>query len=192
MGHRHDRGEILDAAVAVAVDEGLAKLSFARVARRVGTSDRVVVYYFPSKTDLVGEVLAEVGTRLQMTLAPALSAAARDHLEVVRRAWPVLASPEADPVFALFFEAAGYAAAGHEPYRSLVPPLVDAWIEWVATLLDGPARTRRREAAAAVAALDGLLLLRQLCGPVVADAAARGLVGRSPAGRSAVRTTVAP
>jgi hypothetical protein len=98
---------------------------------------------------------------------------AADHVELLRLVWPTLARPDADPVFALFFEAAGLAAAGREPYRSLVPHLVDGWIGWAADLLAGPPARRRGEAAAAIATIDGLLLLRQLSGPEAADRAAR-------------------
>ena len=47
---------MLAAAVDVARAEGLSSLSFGRVARQVGTNDRTVVYYFPTKADLIGAV----------------------------------------------------------------------------------------------------------------------------------------
>ena len=175
MGHKHSAEEMLDAAVAVAMDEGLSRLSFGRVAKRLGLSDRTVVYYFPTKQDLVGEVVASLGLRLQETLGPAFAEPARDHLDLVRTAWPMLAHPDADPVFACFFEANGLAAAGHEPYVTLVPALVDAWVDWMATLLGGSPADQRAEAEAALALVDGLLLLRQLGGAEAADRAARRL-----------------
>jgi AcrR family transcriptional regulator len=175
VGPRHSREEILDAAVATAFAEGLHRLTFGRVAARLGTSDRMVVYYFPTKADLVGAVLVELGLRLQASLVPAVTAPAADHSELVRALWPHLARPEVDPVFARFFEAAGLAAAGSAPYADLVPQLVGAWIDWAAGMIDGPAAARRAEAAAAVATVDGLLLLRLIAGSDAADAAARRL-----------------
>jgi AcrR family transcriptional regulator len=175
MGHKHTKADILEGSLRVAFDDGLSQLTFGRVAGRLGISDRIVVYYFPSKDDLIGDVLMAMGTRLQATLIPAFSAPAADHLELVRAAWPVLATPDADPVFALFFEAIGLAASGREPYRSMVPPLVEAWIDWAAEFVGGRRARRRAEAEAAIALLDGLLLLRQLAGPAAADRAARRL-----------------
>lgn len=180
MGHRHAKGEILDGALATAYDEGLSRLTFGRVARRLGISDRIVVYYFPSKAELVGEVLATLGARLQEALASAVSAPAADHRALLRAAWPVLARAESDRVFALFFEASGLAAAGSAPYAALVPRLVEAWVDWAAGVLEGPPARRRAEAEAAVALIDGLLLLRQLAGAEAADRAARRL-GAAPA-----------
>jgi AcrR family transcriptional regulator len=175
MGHKHTKTEILDGALAAAFDDGLSALTFGRVAKRLGISDRIVVYYFPTKDDLVGEVLVAMGTELQEALARAFNAPAQDHLDLLATAWPVLARSEVDPVFALFFEAAGLAAIGREPYRSLMPQLVELWIAWVAEFLEGTPARRRREAEAAVAAIDGLLLLRQLAGPEAARRAARTL-----------------
>lgn len=172
MGYRHTKAEILDGALVAAFDEGISQLTFGRLAKRLGVSDRVIVYYFPTKDDLISEVLAAVGLRLQATLAPTLSSPSADHREFVRSAWPVVAVEEADPVFRLFFEAAGLAAAGREPYRTLVTPLIGAWIAWAGEFVTGTAAHRRREAAAAIAVLDGLLLIRQLAGPDIADRAA--------------------
>lgn len=44
-----------------------------------------------------------------------------------------------DRIFALFFEANGLAVAGREPYRTLIPSLVDIWIDWAAQFI--PATT---------------------------------------------------
>lgn len=175
MGHKHTREEILSGAVATAFDLGLSQITYGRVAKRLGISDRVVVYYFPSKDDLISNVLVCLGSQLQQNLAAAFVAPQTDHLALLRAAWPLLARPDVDPVFALFFEATGLAAAGREPFHSLVPQLVEAWIVWAAEVLDGTPRKRRTEAETAIAVLDGLLLLRQLAGPAAANRAARRL-----------------
>lgn len=175
MGHKHTREDILAGAVAVAFADGLSQLTYGRVAKHLGINDRTVVYYFPTKDDLVSEVIVSLGAQLLEAVTPSLSASATDHLEVVRAAWPVLATEEADPVFALFFEANGLAASGREPYRSLVPQLVGGWMAWIEEWVDGPPAARSSIAAAALALIDGLLLVRQLAGAEAADRAARQL-----------------
>lgn len=175
MGHKHAKEDILAGALASAFDDGLSQLTYGRVAKALGISDRIVVYYFPTKNDLIGEVLLSVGVELQQTLGPALAEPAADHLAVARAVWPVLARPEADPVFALFFEANGLAASGREPYRTLIPQLVESWIAWTESFIEGPVDERRTEAETAIALIDGLLLVRQLVGPDAANRAAARL-----------------
>ena len=172
MGHRHTKEEILEGAVAAAFEDGLSQLTFGRLAKRLGINDRTIVYYFPSKDDLISEVVVSMGLSLQTMLGEAFSKPAATHLELARTAWPVLARTEADPIFALFFEANGLAAAGRAPYDTLVPQLIEAWVGWVVLFLKGPAKQRRAEAEAAIALIDGLLLLRQLGGPAAANRAA--------------------
>ncbi len=174
MGYRHTKDEILDGALAAAMDDGLSRLTFGRVAKRLGINDRTVVYYFPTKDALITEVVMSMGLQLQQTLGEAFSTPAADHLELARVAWPVLARDDVDPIFALFFEANGLAATGRAPFDTLIPRLVEAWIDWVTGFLTGTPSERRAEAAAAIAVIDGLLLLRLLAGPAAAaDAAAR-------------------
>jgi AcrR family transcriptional regulator len=175
LRRKHDKSEILQGALAVAFDDGLSSLTFGRVARRLGINDRTVVYYFPTKADLIAEVITSMGIELQGALAEAFTASAATHLELARAAWPVLAHPNADPIFALFFEANGLAAAGIDPYHTLVPQLVDSWIAWSAEFFIGDAEHRHAEAAAAIALIDGLLLLRQLAGHDTAQRAATSL-----------------
>jgi AcrR family transcriptional regulator len=170
VGHKYTRGDLLAGAFEVARTDGLSQLTFGRVAKHLGVSDRVLVYYFPTKHDLVTAVIVRMGGQLQDALAAAFSAPAKDHLDLARVAWPVLTSDDAMPVFRLFFEANGLAAAGRAPYVTLVPELVEAWVTWAATLLTGSAPRRRAEAEASIALIDGLLLLGHLCG---ADAGAR-------------------
>jgi AcrR family transcriptional regulator len=175
VGHKYTKGQILDGALAAAFDDGLSQLTFGRLAKRLGISDRVIVYYFPSKDDLISEILVAMGLQLQATLAEAFTTPAPDHLELMRTAWPVVAAPEADRVFALFFEANGLATAGREPYRTVVPKLVAAWIEWAGTFVIGTPRHRLVEAQTAIAMIDGLLLLKQLQGSEAADQVAERL-----------------
>jgi AcrR family transcriptional regulator len=176
MGHKHTKEAILEGAVGAALADGLSQLTFGRLAKRLGMNDRTIVYYFPTKGDLIAEVVTAIGVRLQATLSEAFSKPATDHLDLARAAWPLLARAETDRIFALFFEANGLAAAGQAPYDDLAPQIIESWVNWMAGFLAGTAKDRRAEAEAAIAIIDGLLLLRQLGGPAAANRAA-GRIG---------------
>lgn len=176
MGYRHDRDEMLEAAVRLALDEGVAALTFGRVAAAVGTSDRMVVYYFPTKADLVVGVVTAIGTQLQATLETAFGPDPLNADELMRRAWPVLAAEPSVTIFGRFFEVIGLSLAGQAPYTALAPALLDGWIDWLAGRVEAPTAARRRAIAAGIVArLDGLLLLHSVSGAHTARAAAREL-----------------
>lgn len=175
MGRKHTREEILVGAVAVAAANGLSRLSYGQVGKQLGINDRTVVYYFPTKADLVTAVIGALGSELQQALDSVVAESAADHRELLRRAWPVLAHPDADPAFALFFEANGLAASGRAPYDELVPALVAAWIDWAAGHIEGTQEHRRAEAELTIALADGLLLFRQVAGDEAAQRAAARL-----------------
>ena len=181
MGYKHSRQDLLDAAVEATLEDGIAMLTFSAVGRRLGISDRTVVYYFRTKEELVLAVLESLGHRLRRLLENAFGSEPATVLDLQRTAWPVLASRSADPVFAVYFEVVGLASARTPPYDGIGPRLIDGWVEWLAphVLAEGAAQ-RRHEALAAVATLDGLLLLRRISGARAANAAARqlGLLAR--------------
>ncbi len=180
MGHKHTREDILDGAVLAAMSDGLSRLTFGTLAKRLGVSDRIVVYYFPTKNQLITDVLVQVGERLQAVLARAFTHAATDHRELARAALPVLARTDVDPLFAVYFEACGMAAAGLEPFGSLAGQLVEGWVGWLSEFFSGDPPRRRAEAEATLALVDGVLLMRQLGGAAAADRAAVALGLRGP------------
>lgn len=177
MGYRHDKQDVLDAAVEVAGDLGMGKLTFRAIGRRLGIADRTVVYYFPTKTELVAAVLRQSTVRLVGMLAPALGDEQMPDPQLLAASWAALQQPEADRWLRLYVETLGLAVRGTEPYASIAADLARTWIPWFAArLLPGatgePADDR---AAGLLASLDGLLLLHTAIGPDLAVRAARGL-----------------
>jgi AcrR family transcriptional regulator len=182
VGYRHSEEEIVDAAAAVALEHGLSGLTYRRVADRLEISDRMVVYYLPTKADLVFAAMTAVSMKLQHLLAEAFGDERRDPDALVRKAWPVLSTPAAEQVFAIFFEAIGLAAARTDPYDQLVPAMMQAWLDWLTTRASGSTPSaRRRNALAVIARVDGLLLVRQTLGADASNEAARaqGIRGRT-------------
>jgi AcrR family transcriptional regulator len=196
VGYKHSAEEIAAAAAALALDEGLGALTFGRVARRLGVADRTVVYYFPSKADLVLAAVATMGTAFQDVLDQAFGEAPLPPDELAARAWPVLSSDQARPLLAVFLELIGLSAARTPPYDTLAATVVNDWIAWLVPRIaaDDPAQARAG-ALGVLVRLDGLLVLLHSVGAATADeaAAALGLVrddeavsrgGRPRGGRS--------
>jgi len=174
MGYRHSAEEILDAAVAIALESGLAALTFSKVGERLDISDRTVVYYFPTKLDLINAVTDALVADMVQLLEEAFGSTPLSQKDLMNRAWPVLTTASADRVFALYFEIVGLASSGQAPYDALAAGLVAGWVDWLAPRsLGSSADVKRRRALATVAQIDGLLLVRHVLGAAQAEAAAR-------------------
>lgn len=104
VGYRHSRDEVVEAAASIALRDGMAKLTFRRVAEDLGISDRMVVYYLPSKEDLVMAAVEALSVRMQTILERAFGDDRRLPDELLRMAWPVLTKKSADQIFALFLK----------------------------------------------------------------------------------------
>jgi AcrR family transcriptional regulator len=181
VGYRHSLEEITAATAAAAIEHGVGALTYRRVAERLGISDRMVVYYLPTKTDLILAATTALSTSLQRLLVEAFGDDPRTPDELLRAAWPALANADADGVFSVFLEIVGLAAAGTEPFDQLAPALLLGWTDWLAERVAASTPAARRSGALGVIArIDGLLLIRHALGPAAADTAAEaiGITGR--------------
>jgi AcrR family transcriptional regulator len=172
MGYKHSRQEMLDTAAVLLVEEGLAGLTYRRLGERLGVPDRTVVYYFPTKQDLLGSVLDQHARHLQTLLHAALGDEPLPPDRLLHRTWSALRAAEADAAFRVYFEVVGQAAADRVPYRDLGAAMAAQWADWLGARIAAPPERRRGLAAALLAQLDGLLLLRLVGQPELADAAA--------------------
>jgi AcrR family transcriptional regulator len=193
---------ILEAATTLAAEGGMAAVQIAAVAARAGIAAGTVYRYFPSKTDLVAELVAAVAGR-ELTamvaagdaapgplsaLAAAISIFAARALNERRLTWAVIGEPVDAQVDAMRLDfrqslaaeleaRINAAIAGrHLPDQDAsvaAPAIVGALMEG----LLGPLAPSPADAAAARAAVQSatLLALRALG---VVDARARGLVAQ--------------
>ena len=176
VGYRHSRDDVVEAAASIALRDGMAKLTYRRVAEELGISDRMVVYYLPSKEDLVMAAVGALSVRMQTILEQAFGDDRRSPDELLKMAWPVLTKKSADQIFALFLEVVGLSAAKVEPYDRISRLILDGWIRWLSDRIDARTeRDRRRGALGVIARIDGLLLLRHGHGVGAANEAARAL-----------------
>jgi AcrR family transcriptional regulator len=151
------RQELLDAVVAELARNGIGDRSLRDIAAAVGTSHRMLIHHFGSRRGLLTEVVRTIEADQRAFLA-SLDAAPAD---VSLLMWRRLSDPGLWPAERLFFECYARASRGEEPYASLLPGLVEDWLDRLVALgLTGPgpkpeARARTR---LGLALFRGLLL----------------------------------
>jgi len=121
--------ELLDTIVVYLTKHGLADLSLRPLAKAVGSSPRVLLYYFGSKEKMVVKVLAELRKR-QRTLYGQMEAATFE--EACRTVWKHMSAPESEPLFRLFFEAYGIALRHPQLYKDFLLATIEDWLKLVA------------------------------------------------------------
>lgn len=107
---------------------GLSDLSLRPLAKAVGSSPRVLLYYFGSKEKMVGEVLAEM-RRQQAAGYDEIHA--RNLQEEYWMVWKRMSAPESVPLFRLFFEAYGIALRRPRAYRTFLRTTMEDWLRLI-------------------------------------------------------------
>jgi AcrR family transcriptional regulator len=148
--------DLLDAVVADFQASGIGDRSLRDIAAAVGTSHRMLIHHFGSRQGLLTEVVRRVEAEQRAFFTSV--AVPADQLSLVM--WQRLREPELWPAERLFFECYARAARGEVPYDSLLPGLVDDWLDASAPANPGdPAAVRARaEARLSLALFRGLLL----------------------------------
>ncbi len=119
------RAALAEAATDYALEHGLIGLSLRPLAAAIGTSDRMLLYHFADKDDLVATVL-RVSTDRSVEEIRALSPAA-DVPGFVVGFWDASTSGQLERCQRLYVEAAALGLLGQEPYASVVREANDRW-----------------------------------------------------------------
>jgi AcrR family transcriptional regulator len=153
------REELAQRATDFVLTRGLIGLSLRPLAAELGTSDRMLLYHFADKDDLVATVLRVSNDRAVATLEELPPA--QDVATYVRRLWRAFRQGQLWQCQRVYAEAAALGLFGLEPYASTVRASNE---EWMKALADGleragcPAARSRRVANLVESVLVGLLL----------------------------------
>lgn len=174
------RDHLLEAMADHLVAVGLDGASLRPLAAAAGTSDRMLLYYFADKDDLIDGVLTTVAERLTR-LVDGPEAERRPAEALVRELWAAARTPAVRPYMQLFLEVAARAGRGEEPYRRVGGQIADLFLQWTEQrILVAPGADPRAAAAQILATIDGFTLLDAVGRGGLAD---RAFAGDSAAGR---------
>jgi AcrR family transcriptional regulator len=122
------RAELLDRAVDYVCRHGLAELSLRPLAKAIGSSPRVLLYYFGSKERLVVEIVRR-GRARQRAMMADLKLAGLSPREVARRLWLEWSKPEWEPLTRLSFEIYSLALKDRSRFPGFPEGAVKEWLD---------------------------------------------------------------
>jgi AcrR family transcriptional regulator len=157
------RQQLAEAATDYVLEHGLLGLSLRPLAAAIGTSDRMLLYHFRDKDDLVATVLRTSNDR-SVRVVGALGPSS-DVRRAVLDLWRTVNSPEQAQCQRLYVEAAALGVLGTEPYMSVVSEANARWLRALADQLSAsgvPGRSARRAATLVDATFMGLQLDQQV------------------------------
>jgi AcrR family transcriptional regulator len=153
--------------------EGLAGASLRPLARAAGTSDRMLLYYFRDKDELLAVTLERVAIRLAALLEAAVPAGTRLPPETLLQAvWAGMSSPELQPFLRVWLELAAGSARGEQPQREVAGRIADLFHGWLADRVD--AAEPAKIAAGLFVRLEGAMLIEALGRRELAEAGLSG------------------
>ena len=132
-----------------------------RLAEVASTSDRMLIYYFGTKDDLLDDVLNGIAASVTTQLDALFGTELRPAEVLLAQLTAVMMDEAFVPAIQLWFELVGLAARGHEPYLSNARTFADNWIDWITTRLDDSAEN---DPSDLYAHLEGRLMLKMIRG----------------------------
>jgi AcrR family transcriptional regulator len=140
---------------------GVGAASLRPLAAAAGTSDRMLLYYFPDKDAILAAVFGRIAARFAALLAgAALPPPPCPAAELRRALWRLVREDAFRPFIRVYLELCVAASRGEQPHAAIAGPLAQGFLAWVGSLLDvADEADRLPQAALIVAAVDGLWLL---------------------------------
>ncbi len=162
MNRRSEQREtVIEALQDHVLKAGLAQTSLRQLAEAAGISDRMLLYYFKNKTDVLSAVLERLAANLTLGLEAAIPAGA--HLgpaDLFVKTAQLTRSPDMQPFMRVWIEVIAAAARDEEPYKSIASAIVAGFLAWIEDRLSPDiSADPKADAAMLLTMVDGLALL---------------------------------
>jgi AcrR family transcriptional regulator len=152
------------------LNEGLPGSSLRSLAASAGVSDRMLLYYFADKNEILTAALRMLALQMAEVLDGSVPREPRRPpaalLVEIRTA---IRGPVLRPYMRLWLEIAARAARDEAPYAVVAGMIADGFADWISSRLKAKSA---QEAARLLATVEGLVVLDAVNRPNLADAAA--------------------
>ncbi len=142
---------------------GMAAASLRPLAAAVGTSDRMLLYYFPDKAALIADVLGEIAGRMTALLNANRAPERLSPMALQTQLMPMLADEAVSPFMQLWLEIAALAARGDATCQRVGGDIARGFVAWLADQInESDAAARTNEAVRLLMTIEGAVLLKSL------------------------------
>jgi AcrR family transcriptional regulator len=158
------------------LSEGLGAATLRPLAAAAGTSDRMLLYYFTDKDELLTATLDRIAARMIAQLDGAIPAQPRRSFDVLLdQVWTAMGAEGLQPFMPLWLDLAAGAARGVEPHRTVAGEIADGFLDWVSIRLEPENDGAPSALAPLFLAIEGMYLLKAVGRSALADSAALAL-----------------
>ncbi len=156
------RDRLIDQLADALLSEGLAAARLRPLARATGTSDRMLLYYFKDKDELIAAALQRVAERLAAALGQQLTPKARAFDELRDSLLALTVSDALQPYMRLWLEIAAVAARGDATFKAIGNAIADGFLRHIAASLIAPDGRSEGAARDILRAIEGEIVLKAL------------------------------
>ena len=144
--------------------EGLGAATLRPLAAAAGTSDRMLLYYFADKDELLSATLGRIAARMTAQLDDAIPIGPlRSFPVLLGEVWTALSSESLKPFMHVWLDLAAGAARGLQPHLDVAGEIADGFSAWVTNRLERHSdREPPLSAALFLASIEGMHLLEAI------------------------------
>jgi AcrR family transcriptional regulator len=157
------RAEIIGRLTDYVLTEGLSAASLRPLAKAAGTSDRMLLYYFKDKAEIITAVLEQISARLVAMMGQRTASQPLPVDDLRRQLAAILFEDALWPYMRIWLEVAARAAMGDPFYRAVGEQIGRGFLDWgKMQLLSENEAQRDIDAARLLVSIEGMLFLKSI------------------------------
>jgi AcrR family transcriptional regulator len=157
------RAEILERLADHVLAHGLSASSLRPLAKAAGTSDRMLLYYFADKAEMMTATLSVIAMRIMAAMEARNAPEPLPFEQLLPIMLDAIVDDEMWPFMRVWLEIASLAANGDAFYRAVGEQLGRGFLGWGATQIDAPNEAQRLSLAARMLLMaEGMVVLKSI------------------------------
>jgi AcrR family transcriptional regulator len=144
------------------LSHGLAASSLRPLAKAARVSDRMLLYYFKDKAEIITSTLELIANRLVILLNQRTAKSSLPFAQVRHNLLEIMQADDVWPYLQLWLEIASLSARGDALMRTIGEQIGRGFIAWIAAQLECPAEARTTEAIQLLIEIEGMVVLKSI------------------------------